>query len=253
MVSSVFVSALVVGVLVVTAFNMGLLTSHSTVNAVVFPQRSEKSISESTLLTAPAPPPPGADVPRLAYLISGSKSDLDSLWRLLLAIYHPRNIYILHLDRSSPPADKVELAARLLTTPLRHGRKRPHHHQGQHNHLQRSNNGGQPLFTPAPFFSRRAKTGIGSSTSAHQIILLTQDDLLFAFSKVPRNLNFMEHTGKLGWKEEQRAKPMIVDPGLYKTTKSDVFWALPRENCPVLFKLFTGSLYEALAYATMNC
>ncbi|KAI4967248.1 hypothetical protein ZWY2020_029117 [Hordeum vulgare] len=34
----------------------------------------------------PPPPPPGAGVPRLAYLISGSKGDLDRLWRAARAL-----------------------------------------------------------------------------------------------------------------------------------------------------------------------
>ncbi|KAG0447579.1 hypothetical protein HPP92_028253 [Vanilla planifolia] len=176
------------------------------------------------------------------------KSDLDSLWRLLLAIYHPRNIYILHLDRSSPPADKVELAARLA------------------NHSLFATVGNVHIITKANTITYRGPTMVANTLHACAILLkkskdwdwfinlsasdyplVTQDDLLFAFSKVPRNLNFMEHTSKLGWKEEQRAKPMIVDPGLYKTTKSDVFWALPKRELPSAFKLFTGSAWMVLS------
>jgi protein xylosyltransferase len=62
---------------------------------------------------APPTPPPGADVPRLAYLISGSKGDLDRLWRVLHALYHPRNLYVVHLDLESSVEDRLELVARV--------------------------------------------------------------------------------------------------------------------------------------------
>lgn len=39
----------------------------------------------------------------------------------------------------------------------------------------------------------------------------------------------------------QRAKPVIVDPGLYLSKKSDVFWITQRRSVPTAFKLFTGS------------
>lgn len=40
----------------------------------------------------------------------------------------------------------------------------------------------------------------------------------------------------------QRAKPVIVDPGLFLTKKSDVFWITQRRSVPTAFKLFTGKL-----------
>ena len=40
-------------------------------------------------------------------------------------------------------------------------------------------------------------------------------DLIHVFSKLPRDLNFIDHTSNIRWKEFQRAKPVIIDPGLY--------------------------------------
>lgn len=40
----------------------------------------------------------------------------------------------------------------------------------------------------------------------------------------------------------QRAKPVIIDPGLYMTKKSDVFWIPQRRSVPTAFKLFTGKM-----------
>ncbi|KAL0306513.1 UNVERIFIED_CONTAM: Beta-glucuronosyltransferase GlcAT14B [Sesamum radiatum] len=76
--------------------------------------------------------------------------------------------------------------------------------------------------------------------SASDYPLVTQDDLLYTFSELKRGLNFMEHTSDLGWKATHRAMPLIVDPGLYESTKSDIFWVAPNRNLPTAFKLFTG-------------
>ncbi|MFS7897912.1 putative glycosyl transferase, family 14 [Helianthus anomalus] len=60
--------------------------------------------------------------------------------------------------------------------------------------------------------------------SASDYPLVTQDDLIYVFSMLPRDVNFIDHTSNIGWNEFQRAKPVIVDPGLYMSEKSDVFW-----------------------------
>jgi hypothetical protein len=39
----------------------------------------------------------------------------------------------------------------------------------------------------------------------------------------------------------QRAKPVIIDPGLYMKKKADVFWIPQRRSVPTAFKLFTGN------------
>lgn len=38
----------------------------------------------------------------------------------------------------------------------------------------------------------------------------------------------------------QRAKPIIIDPGLYQNKKTDIFWATQRRALPTAFRLFTG-------------
>jgi hypothetical protein len=34
--------------------------------------------------------------------------------------------------------------------------------------------------------------------------------------------------------------PVIIDPGLYKKTKGDLFWVSEKRELPTAFKLFTG-------------
>lgn len=118
------ISSFVCFFLVVTSFNMGLITSLHTFNSIfsIFPthvkiNQTNPYFAESKINQAPAPPaaPP---VPRFAYLISGSKGDLEKLWRTLQALYHPRNYYVVHLDLESPPQERLELASRVEKDPI---------------------------------------------------------------------------------------------------------------------------------------
>lgn len=49
-------------------------------------------------------------LPRLAYLLSGTKGDVQRLRRLLQALYHPRNYYVLHMDLEASDAERLELS-----------------------------------------------------------------------------------------------------------------------------------------------
>lgn len=40
---------------------------------------------------------------------------------------------------------------------------------------------------------------------------------------------------------EQRVKPIIIDPGLYQKTKTDIYWMTQRRAVPSAFRLFTGN------------
>lgn len=88
--------------------------------------------------------------------------------------------------------------------------------------------------------------------SASDYPLVTQDDLLYALSAIPRELNFIEHTSDISWKEHHRARPILIDPGLYNLTKSDVVWASNKRGMPTAFKLFTGSAWMMLSRSFME-
>nr|KYP46951.1 Xylosyltransferase 1 [Cajanus cajan] len=77
--------------------------------------------------------------------------------------------------------------------------------------------------------------------SASDYPLLTQDDLSHVFSSVQRDLNFIDHTSDLGWKEKDRFQPIVVDPGLYLARRSQIFQATQKRETPDAFNLFTGS------------
>ncbi|XP_058101018.1 beta-glucuronosyltransferase GlcAT14A-like [Magnolia sinica] len=189
-------------------------------------------------------PPSDRSIPRLAYLISGSKGDLEQLWRTLHALYHPLNQYVVHLDLESSAVERLELATRVEREPIF------------------SKVGNVHMNTRANMVTYRGPTMIANTLqssglllnkskewdwfinlSASDYPLVTQEDILYAFSYLPRNLNFIEHTSRLGWKENERAKPLIVDPGLYMSKKTDIFWVTQRREVPTAFKLFTGSAW----------
>ncbi|KAK3163381.1 hypothetical protein QOZ80_1AG0002880 [Eleusine coracana subsp. coracana] len=208
---------------------------------------AEPTATTNASSSSPPPPPPGSGLPRLAYLISGSKGDLDRLWRTLHALYHPRNQYVVHLDREAPVGERLQLAARV-------GGSAVFRRAGNVHVIRRANmvtyRGptmvANTLHACAVLLRRGGQWDWFINLSASDYPLMTQDDILHVFSTLPRNVNFVEHTGYLGWKEGQRAKPLIVDPGLYKSTKQDIFWVTQKRELPTAFKLFTGSAWVGL-------
>lgn len=56
----------------------------------------------------------GVDYPPiLAYWICGTNGDSKKMLRLLKAIYHPRNQYLLQLDADAPESERAELALKV--------------------------------------------------------------------------------------------------------------------------------------------
>ncbi|KAL2466822.1 Core-2/I-branching beta-1 [Abeliophyllum distichum] len=248
------ISSLVCVFLLATSFNMGMVSSlrDSIFSILPSPLRTNQAspyFVEAKIKQAP-PPPPRHSIPKFAYLISGSKGDLEKLWRTLQALYHPWNYYVIHLDLESPPEERLELALRIEKDPIF------------------AKIGNVYMNTKANMVTYRGPTMVSNTLHACAILLkkhqdwdwfinlsasdyplVTQDDLLYTFSKIKREWNFIEHTSQLDWKEGQRAMPLIIDPGLYQTNKSDIFWVTPRRMLPTAFKLFTGSAWMILSRA----
>lgn len=119
------VSSLICLFLLATTFNMGLVSSLHTINSIfsIFPSRisanqTDPVFVEKKVEQSPPPPPPGPGILRFAYLVSGSRGDLDKLWRTLQALYHPLNHYVVHLDLESPSEERLELASRIEKDPV---------------------------------------------------------------------------------------------------------------------------------------
>lgn len=200
----------------------------------------EAELAQFPRTSIPAPP-------RLAYLISGTKGDGQRMKRVLQALYHPRNQYILHLDLEAPPRERIDLAryVRLHRTFIE---------VGNVNVIGKANlityrgptMTACTLHAAAILLKKSQEWDWFINLSASDYPLVTQDDLFHVFSYLPRDLNFIEHTSDIGWKEFQRAKPIIIDPGLYLSKKTDIFWATQRRPVPNAFKLFLGSAWVTL-------
>ncbi|KAG6411225.1 hypothetical protein SASPL_129303 [Salvia splendens] len=189
------------------------------------------------------PPNPSSRIPRLAYLISGSRGDCGTLKRTLRALYHPLNQYVVHLDLEAKAEERIELVEFVKNETL-------FEKVGNVRVVVKSNlvtyRGptmvSNTLHAAAILLKECGDWDWFINLSASDYPLVTQDDMLHTLSAVPRDLNFIEHTSDIGWKEYQRAKPVIIDPGLYSVQKSDLYWITEKRKVPTAFKLFTGIL-----------
>lgn len=124
------------------------------------------------------------------------------LKRTLQALYHPQNRYVVHLDLESSPEERLDL------------------HSFVKNHPVFSAIGNVKMITKANLITYRGPTMVANTLHAAAILLreggdwdwfinlsasdyplVTQDDLLHTFSYLPRDLNFIDHTSNIGWKE----------------------------------------------------
>ncbi|CAM8918180.1 unnamed protein product [Rhodiola kirilowii] len=192
--------------------------------------------SSSNLDPASFPSPPS-----IAYFISGSYGDLDRIERLLCAVYHPKNFYLLHLDRFAPQQERDELAMRVQGVSIFEAArnvfvvgKADFAYQKGSTFISATLRGASILLRLA------AKWDWFVNLNAKDYPLVTQDDLLHILSYMPKNLNFVNHTSYIGWKESRRMKPIIVDPGLYLQEKTEMFHVAQKRDLPHAFRLFTG-------------
>lgn len=184
---------------------------------------------------------------KFAYLISASNGDVTRLIRLLMALYHPNNKYLLHLDRDALPEEHVHLSHFVAN-------QSTFSQYGNVQIVEKPNlvtyRGPTMLATTLHAMSlllRSSKWDWFINLSASDYPLVTQDDLIIAFSNLPRNLSFVQHSSNLGWKVKKRAKPLIIDPALYSQNKSELIWATEQRNPPSAFRLFTGSAWVILS------
>ncbi|XP_062078036.1 beta-glucuronosyltransferase GlcAT14B-like [Humulus lupulus] len=240
LVLSLLLSTLLVFITVFTSFSSSSSKLYKTPVKYELPRFVESKLRISDTSKDP--------IPRLAYLISGSMGDGKSLKRTLKALYHPRNQYVVHLDLEASADERLDLAEFVRKEPLF------------------AKLGNVRMIVRANLVTYRGPTMVTNTLHAAAILLkeggdwdwfinlsasdyplVTQDDLLHTLSTIPRNLNFLEHTSDIGWKESHRAKPVIIDPGLYSLHKSDVFWVPEKRSVPTAYKLFTGSAWMMLS------
>ncbi|CAN1246145.1 Beta-glucuronosyltransferase GlcAT14B [Linum grandiflorum] len=185
---------------------------------------------------------------RFAYLISASRGDFKKLSRLIKALYHPANYYLIHLDSDAPPPEHRLLSEFISGEEVFRG-------IGNVWVVEKPNlvtyRGPTMLATTlhaiAILLKKAGDWDWFVNLSASDYPLVTQDDLIEAFSGLPRNLNFVQHSSRLGWKLNKRAKPIMIDPGLYSNNKSEIWWLNKQRSIPTAFKLYTGSAWTILS------
>ncbi|CAI9088667.1 OLC1v1023067C1 [Oldenlandia corymbosa var. corymbosa] len=237
----VAIALLISLILCAISLNLEVFLSLTTINSIFWISPAVNHTSQF-YVESKAPPVP----PRFAYFISGTRGDLEKLWRTLQSLYHPWNYYVVHLELGSTLEERLELASRIDKDPI-------------FNKVQNV-----LMITKANMVTYRGPTMVSNTLHACAILLktykhwdwfinlsasdyplVTQDDLLHTFSGLKRNLNFIHHTSRLGW--TGRAMPLIVDPGIYQNTKSDLFRVSPNRTLPTAFRLFTGSAWTVLS------
>ncbi|XP_039133050.1 LOW QUALITY PROTEIN: beta-glucuronosyltransferase GlcAT14A-like [Dioscorea cayenensis subsp. rotundata] len=203
-----------------------------------FSSSPSPSPSRSNPLPISSSPPP----PSLAYLLSGSDGDASRLLRLLHAVYHPRNLYVLHLDLAASRDQRLRLARSVQSVPTfrRHGNV---HVIGRPGRADPRGSSTIAVVLHGAALLLRISDGWSWFLNLHasDYPLVSQDDLLHVFSVLPEDLNFVQHTSNLTWRETHRLKPIIVDPGLHLSSKADVFYTSEKRQLPNAFRVFTGS------------
>ncbi|XP_050122607.1 beta-glucuronosyltransferase GlcAT14A-like [Malus sylvestris] len=182
-----------------------------------------------------------------SYLISASKGDSMKLKRMLYALYHPGNYYLIHMDYAAPEDEHRDIADFVAGDPV-FGQVGNVWVLGKPNLV--TYRGPTMLATTLHALSLLLRTWDWDwfiNLSASDYPLITQDDLIHAFSDLPRGLNFIHHTSRLGWKLNKRGKPMVIDPGLYSLNKSELWWVIKQRALPTAFNLYTGSAWTILS------
>ncbi|KAF0919148.1 hypothetical protein E2562_028449 [Oryza meyeriana var. granulata] len=181
--------------------------------------------------------------PVLAYYISGGHGDSVRMTRLLKAVYHPRNRYLLHLDAGAGAYERARMAgyARSERAFLEYGNV---HVVGKGDPVDaRGASAVAAVLRGAAVLLR-----IGAEwdwlvmLGASDYPLVTPDDLLYAFSSVPRGLSFIDHRMDSGG-----AEAIVVDQNLLQSTSAEISFSLGQRAKPDGFELFRGSPWPILS------
>ncbi|XP_059630383.1 beta-glucuronosyltransferase GlcAT14A-like [Cornus florida] len=186
----------------------------------------------------PSPPTP----PSIAYLISGSANDSGRILRLLFAIYHPRNQYLLHLDLSAPQRDRQLLALTVRSIPVfRAARNVDVIGKADFAYPKGSGSISSTLHGASILLRISTHWDWFINLSAADYPLVNQDDLLHILSYLPKDLTFVNHTSYIGYRESRRLKSIIVDPGFFLLEEDETFYVTEKRKLPNAYRLFTGS------------
>ncbi|KAK3165588.1 hypothetical protein QOZ80_1AG0035080 [Eleusine coracana subsp. coracana] len=182
--------------------------------------------------------------PVFAYYVTGGHGDSLRVTRLLKAVYHPRNRYLLHLDAGAGAYERARLAGYVRSE--RAFREYGNVHVvGKGDPVDgRGASSVAAVLRGAAVLMRVAGQGWDwlITLGAEDYPLVTQDDLLHAFSSVPRDLNFIEHKPDSG-----AHQVVVLDQNLLQSTNAEISFSSGQREKPDAFELFKGSRWTILS------
>ncbi|KAE9466543.1 hypothetical protein C3L33_01548, partial [Rhododendron williamsianum] len=170
---------------------------------LTFPPSVEPNLQP--LPTSLLPPPP-----RLAYLVSGSVGDGPMLKRTLLALYHPSNRYVVHLDAESPPQERLDLESFVKNNTL----------FGKFSNVV--------MIKKPNLVTYRGPTMVANTLHAAAVLLRAGGEWDWFINLSAKDYPLVTQDGG-----NHRAKPVIVDPGLYMAKKADILRIRQRRSVAV--------------------
>ncbi|KAJ7951992.1 Beta-glucuronosyltransferase [Quillaja saponaria] len=191
--------------------------------------------------------------PVFAYWICGTTGESNKMLRLLKAIYHPRNQYLLQLDYGALDYERKDLALSVQSEKVFQA-------FGNVDVVGKSyaiNKMGSSALSAA-LHAAALLMKIGTDWDWFVILspsdypLMSQDDILHAFTFLPRDLNFIHFTNKTGGNEQKKTNQIVVDPSLYYEKSTPLLFAVEARETPDAFKIFAGSPWVILSRAFME-
>ncbi|KAK4349742.1 hypothetical protein RND71_029055 [Anisodus tanguticus] len=195
------------------------------------------------------------DPPILAYWIFGFKGESKRMLRLLKAVYHPRNQYLLHLLHGDQ--ERMELAVSVESEHVfrAFGNVNIVGKSYAVNHMAESGASALAAMLHAAALLLRINPQWDwfFTLSSSDYPLFTQDDILFALTSLPRDLNFISFTNRtIDQKGQHNFNRIVVDPSLYLKQAAPLYYAVETRELPTAFDIFGGSPWMALSRAFME-
>ncbi|KAL4560098.1 hypothetical protein LXL04_032246 [Taraxacum kok-saghyz] len=189
------------------------------------------------------------DPPVLAYWIYGSSGDSDRILKLLRATYHPRNQYLLLLDSSSSSNERSDLAVTVQSDPVFSAFDNVNVVGRSYGVNQIGGSGlAALLHASALLLKISANWDWFITLGPSDYPIMTQDDILHAFTFLPRELNFVHFANTTTSDENnERVKRIVVDPSIYNRKSKPIFYTTGIRNPPNTFKILAGSPWVILS------
>ncbi|XP_009786059.1 beta-glucuronosyltransferase GlcAT14C-like [Nicotiana sylvestris] len=197
------------------------------------------------------------DPPILAYWIFGFRGESKRMLRLLKAVYHPRNQYLLHL-LDGEDEETMELVVSLESENVFRAFGNVNvvgkSYAVNYHYMESGASALAAMLHAAALLLRISSLWDWFFTlSSSDYPLFTQDDILFAFTSLPRDLNFVGFTNRTTDQTGQHNfNRIVVDPSLYSKRVTNLHYAVETRELPTSFDIFGGSPWMVLSRAFME-